>query len=533
MNVQNPILPGFNPDPSLVRAGDDYYIATSTFEWFPGVCIHHSKDLVNWEIASYVLTEETAFDIRGIDSACGIWAPNLTYDNGTFYLLYTIVYTNRHRYKDTHNFMVTARDVKGPWSKPALLNKTGFDPSLFHDVDGRKWLVNMMIDYRLDHKRFGGVLVQEFDAETKKLTGPVYNVFKGSEIGTTEGPNIFYHGGYYYLVMAEGGTEFKHCTTMCRAEKVTGPYEPCPYNPILTSFGKEDVRLKRAGHSQIILGRDGNWYMAHLCSRTLDDCSILGRETAIQNMKLTEDGWFVLSANDTGSPEDEFQVPEDVEVLPKKSGRVDFSDTDVSNGKPGVERQNGGIPLDYMTLRQSAESLGIRVEDGKLKVRGGNSLCSKYQVAYLARRQQQFNYDFTAKMEFAPRNYAETAGVACYYNYDNYYYCFLSRDDEGEECISVVSSENKEVRNSRAAVVNAEGKPVYLKAMVRERELQFYYSLDGENYEPVGDVLDMRVLSDERVDWNGFTGAMVGVTCQDLGGVGCQAEFEWIDYQEK
>ena len=144
MKVINPVLPGFNPDPSLVRVGDDYYIATSTFEWFPGICIHHSKDLVNWEILSYALTDETKFDIKGMDTACGIWAPNLTYDNGTFYLIYTIVYTNRHRFKDTHNFMVTATDPQGPWSAPIPLNKMGFDPSLFHDPDGTKWLTNVL-----------------------------------------------------------------------------------------------------------------------------------------------------------------------------------------------------------------------------------------------------------------------------------------------------------------------------------------------------------------------------------------------------
>ena len=123
MKVMNPVLPGFNPDPSPVRVGDDYYIATSTFEWFPGICIHHSKDLVNWEILSYALTDETKFDIKGMDTACGIWAPNLTYDNGTFYLIHTIVYTNRNRFKDTHNFMVTASDPKGPWSDPIPLIK--------------------------------------------------------------------------------------------------------------------------------------------------------------------------------------------------------------------------------------------------------------------------------------------------------------------------------------------------------------------------------------------------------------------------
>lgn len=519
MKIRNPILPGFNPDPSLVRAGDDYYIATSTFEWFPGVCIHHSKDLANWEIASYVLTDERKFNIVGIDSACGIWAPNLTYQDGIFYLLYTIVYTNRHRYKDTHNFLVTASDVHGPWSDPIPLSKTGFDPSLFHDPSGKKWLVNMKFDYRLDHKRFGGILIQEYDPREKRLTGEIYNIYPGSEIGTTEGPNIFYHAGYYYLVMAEGGTEFKHCVTMCRSKAITGPYEACPFNPVLTSFGGDDVRLKRAGHGQIIQGKDGNWYMAHLCSRTVDDCSIMGRETAIQNMRLTEDGWFVLDNGRGIYPADEFEIPEEVAIKSAGSGYVDFSQND--------------IPPDYMTLREPARKLGIYVADGILKMRGGNSLCSKYNVSYLARRQQHLSFDFVAKLQFVPRDYCYMAGVANYYNYDNYNFFYLTRDDDGREYLGVLAFENKTPKESGKVYLEPqqEGSSLYFKAQVRERKLQYYYSSDGENYQQVGDTLDMRILSDERVDWNGFTGAMVGVCCVDLGGAGCEAGFSFLDYR--
>ena len=517
MKVMNPVLPGFNPDPSLVRVGDDYYIATSTFEWFPGICIHHSKDLVNWEILSYALTDETKFDIKGMDTACGIWAPNLTYDNGTFYLIYTIVYTNRNRFKDTHNFMVTASDPKGPWSDPIPLNKMGFDPSLFHDPDGTKWLVNMLFDYRLDHKRFGGVGVQQYDPETKKLVGPVYNVFKGSDKGTTEGPNIFYHDGWYYLVTAEGGTEFKHCVTMCRSEKLTGPYEISPYVPVLTSFGK-DVQLKRAGHGQIIQGKDGNWYMAHLCSRSLDNCSITGRETAIQNMLYTDDGWFKLSANDTASPEDFFEVPGEVEVKPEKSGFTDF-------GKITE------IPLEYMTLRQSAKTCGISISEGKLHIQGGNSLASKYNQGLLARRHQHHSYDCTAKMEFDPGDYCHMAGIVCYYNYDNNYYLHMSVDDEGKTYVMLNVSVNKEITQGEKVYLQENGKPVYLKAEVRECDVTFFVSQDGISYTQVGDVLDMRNLSDERVDGNGFTGAMVGVSCQDLHGDGVQADFDWVDYK--
>lgn len=516
MKVMNPVLPGFNPDPSLLRVGKDYYIATSTFEWFPGVCIHHSTDLVNWEIVSYGLTDENKMDLSGIDTSCGIWAPNLTYSDGLFYLIYTIVYTDRHRYKDTHNFMVTATDVCGPWSDPVALNRTGFDPSLFHDVDGKKWLVNMMFDYRLDRKRFGGVVIQEYDVEAKKLKGPVHNIFKGSDRGTTEGPNLFYHDGYYYLVAAEGGTSFHHCVTMCRSRQVTGPYEVCPHNPVLTSAGKEDVRLQRAGHGQIIQAPDGSWYMAHLCSRTIDRCSIMGRETSIQNMELSEDGWFRLKG-DGVTPSDTFEVPYEAEKRGNRSGKVDFS--------------KGAIPMDYMTLRKSRETCGIRVQDGKLELTGGNSLSSKFNQSLLARRQQAFSYDFTAELEFTPRCFNHMAGVVCYYNYDNYCYLYVSCDDEGNRYVVVLKDENKEVEESERILIPSEGE-IYLKAEVRVEKLNFFYSMNGAEYHPVGETLDMKMLSDERIEGNGFTGAMVGVSCQDLEGSGIKAGFVTLDYQE-
>jgi xylan 1,4-beta-xylosidase len=144
--IQNPILPGFNPDPSILRVGDDYYIATSTFEWFPGVQIHHSKDLVNWKLITHPLTRTSQLDMLGNMPSCGIWAPCLSYCDGLFYLIYTntrIYYSN---HKDCHNYLVTAKDIMGPWSEPIYLNSSGFDPSLFHDDDGKKWLANMLWD---------------------------------------------------------------------------------------------------------------------------------------------------------------------------------------------------------------------------------------------------------------------------------------------------------------------------------------------------------------------------------------------------
>lgn len=175
--IENPILSGFNPDPSIVRVGEDYYIATSTFEWFPGVQIHHSRDLKHWRLLTHVLTEESQLNMVGDPDSCGIWAPCLTYDNGLFYLIYTDVKSRLGVFKDTHNYLVTAKSIEGPWSSPVYLNSSGFDPSLFHDEDGRKWLVNMLWDHRAKHNSFGGIVLQEYSIQQRKLIGERKNIF--------------------------------------------------------------------------------------------------------------------------------------------------------------------------------------------------------------------------------------------------------------------------------------------------------------------------------------------------------------------
>lgn len=171
--IKNPILPGFNPDPSIVRVDDDYYIATSTFEWFPGVQIHHSKDLVHWRLLTHPLTRISQLDLKGNISSCGVWAPCLSYSDGLFYLIYTNTRNYHSNFKDCHNYLTTARDIMGPWSEPVYLNSSGFDPSLFHDNNGRKWLVNMLWDHRKGKNPFAGIVLQEYDPKQEKLIGAV------------------------------------------------------------------------------------------------------------------------------------------------------------------------------------------------------------------------------------------------------------------------------------------------------------------------------------------------------------------------
>lgn len=519
--IQNPILKGFYPDPSIVRVGKDYYIATSTFEWFPGICLLHSCDLKHWETLVAPLDKEQMLDLKGIDTSCGIWAPNLTYDNGIFYLIYTIVYTDRPRFKDTHNFLITARHPDGPWSKPVFLNCSGFDPSLFHDSDGRKWLVNMTVDHRPDKERFGGVVLQEYDVNHQNLTGQIYEIFKGTEIGKVEGPNLYKHNGYYYLLCAEGGTEFGHCCTFARCKQINGVYEVHPNNPILSSKATTDYPLQRAGHGALVETEDHKWLMAHLCSSPINGFSILGRETAIQNVEWTPDDWLNVISSNGKLPMTAFTVPELAEcVLKQPPVRENFDEET--------------LPREFMTLRQSPASCGISATERKgfLRIHGGNSLCSKYKQGLLARRLQSLFCDCTACIEFQPKDYHHMAGLVCYYNYDNYYYIKISRDETIGKNISITCVNNRTVTETEAAPLPQNSNQVSLTAKIRGKDLQFYYFVDQKSEYPLGPVLDMTILSDEHVEGNGFTGTFVGMCCQDLRGDGVYADFDWFEYKE-
>ena len=274
--IHNPILRGFHPDPSIIRAGTDYYIATSTFEWWPGVRIHHSRDLVHWSLIGYPLTRMSQMDLRGVGPSQGIWAPCLTYDNGVFYLVYTIVKAFYCNMYDTENYLVTAEDIHGPWSEPVALNNFGFDPSLFHDDDGRKYMVSMVTDHRVPKKYAGRLVLQEFDAVNGRMTGPVKDIYRADGI-FLEGPHIFKRNGWYYLFSADTGTGEAHGQTIQRARDIWGPYEM--YRPedayrqegeaysILTSRHHEDILLQKAGHCDLVETPEREWYMVHLCGR--------------------------------------------------------------------------------------------------------------------------------------------------------------------------------------------------------------------------------------------------------------------------
>ena len=295
--IQNPIIRGFNPDPSILRVEDDYYVVTSTFEWFPGCQIHHSRDLRNWKLVGRPLNRVSQLDMSGVPDSCGVWAPCISYkpDNKKFYLLYTNVRRFDGPFKDTPNFVVTANDILGDWSDPVYLNSSGFDPSFFHDDDGTTWLVNMIVDHR-KNKFFGGIVLQKFDCELNRATGEIHHIFPGTEHDRTEGPHIYKRNGWYYLSVAEGGTSYEHCVTFARSKDITGLYELHPENPIITARNTPENYLQRAGHGDLVETPDGEWYCVFLTGRPLTQRGrcITGRETGIEKMQWRDD-WLYLA----------------------------------------------------------------------------------------------------------------------------------------------------------------------------------------------------------------------------------------------
>ncbi|MDV7140158.1 glycoside hydrolase family 43 protein [Maribacter sp. TH_r10] len=526
MEIKNPILPGFNPDPSILRVEDDYYIATSTFEWFPGVQIHHSKDLVNWRLLTHPLNRTSQLNMAGNPNSCGVWAPCLSYDKGTFYLIFSDVKTFRSPFKDVHNYLVTTDDIMGDWSDPIYLNSSGFDPSLFHDIDGRKWLTNVLWDHRKGKNPFSGILLQEYSTEEKKLIGPITNIYQGTEIGLVEGSHIYKKDGYYYLMTAEGGTVYKHAVTMARSKQLAGPYETDPENPILTSYNNPSLELQRAGHASLVETQTGEWYLAHLCGRYLPSRGrcIMGRETALQKMTWTPDGWLRLQC---GGNEPQLTVaapklPEcKWDALPI---RDDFDDDKLN------------INFQFLRVKLDSESYSLTERPGYLRLKGRESINSHHTQALIVRRQQAFCYSAGTCLDFNPESFQQMAGLTAFYDNENFYYLYVTHDAEHGKCLDIMSSVkgNIDFPLEKKIPLN-EHKESYLRLNVRYDKLNFQYSEDGQNWKGIGPDLDCSTLSDEfqEGDKNAtFTGAFVGLCCQDLTGRRLPADFDYFDYKE-
>ncbi|MHA6530579.1 glycoside hydrolase family 43 protein [Paenibacillus sp. BAC0078] len=520
--IQNPILRGFHPDPSICRVGEDYYIATSTFEWFPGVRIHHSRDLVNWRLLTHVLTRSSQLNMEGDPDSGGIWAPCLSYDAGIFYLVYTDVKSRQGAFKDTPNYVVTAPSIEGPWSEPVYLNSSGFDPSLFHDADGRKWLVNMRWDHRTGNNSFSGIVLQEYSPELKKLTGPVLSIYKGTALGLTEGPHLYRKDGWYYLITAEGGTQYNHAVTVARARHIEGPYETAPDNPLLTSAGDRGLELQKAGHACLVHTHTDEWYLVHLCGRPVKDkyCN-LGRETAIQRCTFTADGWLALYGGGN-QPLLTVEGPDmPAHPFPAPAERDDFDAPE--------------LDVRWSTLRVPADEswLSLQERPGYLRLRGRESMSSLHRQSLVALRQQAFCCSAETCLEFEPEHFQQMAGLIVYYDTKDYVYLRITHDEQLGKCLGIVRSIDGVYEDSMFDQVPLPAATdCRLKVVINREFAQFYYCIGDTSWEKIGQSMEIYHLSDDFPAYIRFTGTFIGMCAQDLSGSCHFADFDYFEYKE-
>lgn len=537
--ITNPILRGFNPDPSIIRVGEDYYIATSTFEWFPGVQIHHSRDLKHWRLLTRPLDRVSQLDLRGVGASQGVWAPCLTYDKGVYYLVYTVVTAFYCNMYDTHNYIVTAPDIMGPWSEPTELPGFGFDPSLFHDDDGRKYMVMMVTDHRVPKKYAGRLIVQEYDHNRGCMVGDFHEVYQAKDI-FLEGPHIFKRNGWYYLFCADTGTGELHGQTMLRSRHIFGPYEmdkpdfgtrtlPTEAYSLLTTRHHPDHPLQKAGHCDLVETQNGEWYAVHLCGRPLDRRNppdaprfagsrryMLGRETALQKMAWTEDGWLRL-ANGTNLPDTVLPDPALPPCpWPNAPARDDFA--------------SSRLDIRWQTLRTplSQRDMSLTARPGYLRLYGGNGLASRFTQSLIAQRVTENSATMETCVTFEPRYFKQMAGLILYYDYDNYFYLHLTRDEDMGEVVTLLRAENKQYTSPGGMASIPENVPVYLRMTMTNGYVTFDWRTDA-TWHTLAEKLDASFLSDEACQEGWFTGVMTGLCCQDLTGSHLAADFSYFE----
>jgi xylan 1,4-beta-xylosidase len=564
--IHNPILPGFNPDPSIVRCGDDYYIATSTFEWFPAISIYHSTNLKDWKLITHVIQDSKQLNLQRLPSAKGVWAPCLTYNDQDqlFYITFSVMYSHYGRYFDLDNVFLTAPSIFGPWDGPYYLHSVGFDPSFFHDMDGKHYVVSLEWELRNGPGRPGAIVLQEYNPTSKSLTGPLQTIWNGgTRRGCLEGPHLYKRGEWYYLLCAEGGTGYGHCVTVARARSVWGPYEGDPENPILSAsldFDESDNAdylkphrynpaspLQKPGHGSLVETPQGELYLAHLCARPIlpELRCTLGRETALQRMYWTEDGWL----RKKGGKIPDLFVAEPGECTDTGAPHTAISHTEVSGSNQSslsdlavFEREHFDRDwnINFMSPRYPPQEFAdLQSRPGYLRLYGQQSLCSLDRVALIARRLTSLQAKVSCAMEFSPRDFRHSAGLVIYYDNLNYFFLRLTAETPGEDPHLMLTQLENGERKERTGPCIQSVHRIYLKLEVHSRDLTFYWtsdnqaerSTDSAQWHSIGETFDVSVLSDEYCTSGEFTGTMVGLACVDTLYRSNYADFDWFEYR--
>jgi alpha-N-arabinofuranosidase len=500
----NPVIEGMAPDPSVCRVGDDYYLVTSTFEYFPGVPVYHSKDLIHWRLIGYALSRPSQLPLARLGRNGGIWAATIRYHAGTFYMVTT------NKSEGHGNFFVSTKDPAGEWSEPVTLDQGGIDPSLLFDDDGKVYLTT------------GGspgcparICQSEIDIKTGKRLSEIKPLWSGTGGSSPEGPHLYKLNGFYYLMIAEGGTEYGHAETIARSRSPWGPFEAFERNPILTHRNFKPSPIQGTGHADLIQAHDGSWWAVFLGFRPASRLAHhLGRETFLAPVAWSSDGWPVINGNGTVTPRMQLKtLPQQAAALPPE--RDEFS--------------NSRLALPWNFIRNLASTRWSLTErPGWLRLKGSGTTLEDTEAppVFIGQRQLYFESEITTAIDFQPTKPAEEAGLALRMNNRHHYEFGIARD--GGQRVVYLRYVIGSIRAEAARKAVSPG-VVRLRIVSTAETYRFSYAVGDEAFQQLGEV-ETRYLSSEVAD--GFTGVFVGMFATGNGrDSATPADFDWFEYK--
>lgn len=519
----NPILSGFYPDPSICRVGEDYYMVTSSFVYFPGLPVFHSRDLVHWEQIGHCIHRPDQLDYKNCETSLGLWAPSIRYHEGIFYVINTFVSEGREARRD--NYIVTAKNPAGPWSDPVFVDGAdGIDSSLFFDEDGRMWYVGNFISQERLYEGHHGIYLCELDTATFQFKGERHIIWDGkwSMAKWIEAPHIYKIQGWYYLMVAEGGTFTNHSVMMARSRDITGDYEICPRNPIVSHRHLSLMHeISVVGHADIVETQEGEWWMVLLGVRHYEGRSPyagpqfnLGRETFLVPLSWQEDGWPII-ANENGLVNEREICPD----LPVKAFAM---------ANPSDNFESSKLNMIWNTIHPPKTPFFSLVERrGYLRIFLKKEVMEEISTpAFVGRRQQHRVFLAETAMEFTPGYGYEEAGISIVQD-DRFHYSLLKSIKEGRSILRLFKTENG-IHSLLAEREILAGR-IYLTLQGDETGYQFYHGYhEGEKIE-IGEKLAPELLS-SNVN-GGFTGAYIGMYATSNGMESQNhADYDWFMY---
>jgi xylan 1,4-beta-xylosidase len=502
---RNPIIPGFAPDPSIVRVRDDYYLINSSFAFYPGIPIYHSRDLVNWEQIGNAIDRPRQFDFSGLGIARAVFAPTLRWHDGWFYIIGTCVECGS-------NFLISARNPAGPWSEPVWLTSVdGVDPDLFIDDDGRAWVANNGPPQGppvYDGHR--AIWLQEIDLEHKKMLGPRVVLVNGGVDFTQhpiwiEGPHLIKKDHWYCLIAAEGGTAGGHSEVVLRSRQVAGPYVPGPGNPILTQRDLDPARpfpVAAAGHADFVQTQDGHWWSVFLATRPYAaNLSNLGRETFLLPVTWG-DGWPQILPAGVPVPQVHPRPPLPAARLVDRSRWRDAFDS--IRLAPDWEMIRTPTEAWYRVAEKSA---GLTIQARAVSISGNGN------PSFLGKRQRHAAAVVETELRYSPTQNGDCAGLVAFADERHHYFLGLCRTAEGAQLVVAVRNGAADPEQGRilaaAPYAAAAGRAIRLRISARGAEYDFSYAVADEDWRVLLAHADGRLLASEAS--NLFTGTLIGV----------------------